>query len=64
MKAVVVTNTNEYCIEEIELDPPKAGEIRVKLEAAGLCHSDLSLVNGTVPGPSTSTEKDDHKSPL
>lgn len=51
MKAVVVTNTNEYGIEDIELEQPKASEIKVKLEAAGLCHSDLSLINGTVQAP-------------
>jgi S-(hydroxymethyl)glutathione dehydrogenase/alcohol dehydrogenase len=51
MKAVVVTNTNEYGIEDIELEPAKANEIKVKLEAAGLCHSDLSLINGTVQAP-------------
>ena len=51
MKAVVVTNTNEYGIEDVELESPKANEIKVRLEAAGLCHSDLSLINGTVQGP-------------
>jgi S-(hydroxymethyl)glutathione dehydrogenase/alcohol dehydrogenase len=51
VKAVVVASTNEYGIEEIELEPPKASEIKVKLEAAGICHSDLSLINGTVQGP-------------
>ncbi len=33
-------------IEELELDPPKSGEVLVKLEAAGLCHSDLVAING------------------
>jgi len=33
-------------IEEIDLDPPKSGEVLVKLEAAGLCHSDLVAING------------------
>ena len=33
-------------IEEIELDPPRSGEVLVKLEAAGLCHSDLVAING------------------
>jgi len=51
VKAVVVTNTSEYGIENVELESPKANEIKVRLEAAGLCHSDLSLINGTVQGP-------------
>ncbi|SNU00940.1 alcohol dehydrogenase [Ruaniaceae bacterium KH17] len=33
-------------ISEIELDPPGPGEILVRIEAAGLCHSDLSVVDG------------------
>ena len=36
-------------IEEIELDPPGFGEVLVKVAAAGLCHSDLSVVNGNRP---------------
>jgi len=31
---------------ELELDPPGPGEVLVRIEAAGLCHSDLSVVNG------------------
>jgi alcohol dehydrogenase len=31
---------------ELDLDPPGHGELLVKIEAAGLCHSDLSVVNG------------------
>lgn len=38
-------------IEEIELDPPGAGEVLVRIAAAGLCHSDLSVVNGSRPRP-------------
>ena len=33
-------------IEEVELAPPGPGELRVRIRAAGLCHSDLSVVNG------------------
>jgi alcohol dehydrogenase len=36
-------------VEEIELDPPGFGEVLVKVAAAGLCHSDLSVVNGNRP---------------
>ena len=34
-------------IEELELDPPGEGEVLVAMSAAGLCHSDLSVINGT-----------------
>jgi alcohol dehydrogenase len=30
----------------LELDPPRAGEVLVRIEVAGLCHSDLSVVDG------------------
>lgn len=33
-------------IETLELQPPGPGEVLVKIAAAGLCHSDLSAING------------------
>lgn len=36
-------------IEELELSPPGPGEIMVRIRAAGLCHSDLSTINGDRP---------------
>ena len=38
-------------IEEVELAPPGHGEVLVKIGAAGLCHSDLSVINGDRPRP-------------
>jgi alcohol dehydrogenase len=38
-------------IEELDLDPPGPGEILVRMKAAGLCHSDLSTINGDRPRP-------------
>lgn len=38
-------------IDELELDPPGAGEVLVEVKAAGLCHSDLSVINGDRPRP-------------
>jgi NDMA-dependent alcohol dehydrogenase len=37
---------SKWSVEEIELDPPKAGEVLVKLAASGLCHSDEHMVTG------------------
>ena len=51
MKAVVATDLNTYGIEDINLASPLTKEIRIKVKAAGLCHSDLSLIKGTVPAP-------------
>jgi alcohol dehydrogenase len=36
-------------IEEIDLEPPGAGELLLRIRAAGLCHSDLSVINGDRP---------------
>ena len=36
-------------VQEVELDPPGPGELLVRIRAAGLCHSDLSVINGDRP---------------
>ncbi len=38
-------------IEEVELAPPGYGEVCVRVSAAGLCHSDLSVIEGLRPRP-------------
>lgn len=38
-------------VAQLELSPPGPGEILVRIEAAGICHSDLSVVNGDRPRP-------------
>jgi alcohol dehydrogenase len=38
-------------ITELELAPPGPGEVKVKMIAAGLCHSDLSVITGVRPRP-------------
>ncbi|MDC3132883.1 zinc-dependent alcohol dehydrogenase family protein [Flavobacteriaceae bacterium] len=43
------TKTNPLKIEEVTLDPPGFNEVVVKIKAAGLCHSDLSVINGNRP---------------
>ncbi|HZU73767.1 MAG TPA: NDMA-dependent alcohol dehydrogenase [Acidimicrobiales bacterium] len=49
-KAAVLWNVNDpWKIEELELGDPVAGEVRVKLAASGLCHSDEHLVTGDIP---------------
>lgn len=43
--------TKPLVIEEIELDPPQKEEVLVKIKVAGLCHSDLSVIDGNRPRP-------------
>ncbi|MGA0598954.1 zinc-dependent alcohol dehydrogenase family protein [Enterovirga sp. CN4-39] len=43
--------TRPLTIEEIEVDEPGRDEVLIKIAAAGLCHSDLSGINGDRPRP-------------
>ncbi|MFO7250571.1 MAG: alcohol dehydrogenase catalytic domain-containing protein, partial [Actinomycetes bacterium] len=36
-------------ITELQLDPPKAHEVRVRFKASGLCHSDHHITKGDAP---------------
>ena len=38
-------------VEELDLEGPGPGEVLVEVKAAGLCHSDLSVMNGDRPRP-------------
>lgn len=38
-------------IEDLELDAPGPGEVLIRMRAAGVCHSDLSVVDGNRPRP-------------
>ncbi|MCL6633080.1 MAG: zinc-dependent alcohol dehydrogenase family protein [Alicyclobacillus herbarius] len=45
------TESKPLKIETLDLDPPGPGEVLVRIRAAGLCHSDLSVINGSRPRP-------------
>ena len=44
-------STRPLEIVEVDLAPPGPGEVLVKIESAGICHSDLSVINGTRQRP-------------
>jgi alcohol dehydrogenase len=50
-KPAPYASSSPLVIEDLELDPPGAGEVLVELVGAGLCHSDLSTINGSRPRP-------------
>lgn len=51
MKAAVCYEFGKpLVVEEIEIDPPNAGEIAVRLAACGVCHSDVSYIEGAWDG--------------
>ncbi|TQJ74738.1 Zn-dependent alcohol dehydrogenase [Streptomyces sp. SLBN-31] len=51
MRAVVFDGKRVEVVDDLEVRDPGPGEVRVALSAAGLCHSDLSVVDGTIPFP-------------
>lgn len=52
IKASVLFGQGQECrVEEIELLPPRRGEVLVRMAAAGICHSDLHVVDGIIKKP-------------
>ncbi|MFT3714471.1 MAG: NAD(P)-dependent alcohol dehydrogenase [Gordonia sp. (in: high G+C Gram-positive bacteria)] len=45
MRAVKLSSPNTVTLEEVDVPEPGPGEVRVKVAGAGLCHSDLHLVD-------------------
>jgi S-(hydroxymethyl)glutathione dehydrogenase/alcohol dehydrogenase len=51
-KAVLCRELNKpVVVETLTVEGPKRGEVTVKVGACGVCHSDLSATNGTIPMP-------------
>ncbi|MEA1958066.1 MAG: alcohol dehydrogenase catalytic domain-containing protein, partial [Chloroflexota bacterium] len=52
MKAAVLYEAGAPLkIEDVELDDPGENEILVKLDAVGVCHTDLHFMKGEMPAP-------------
>ncbi|VTU38147.1 zinc-dependent alcohol dehydrogenase family protein [Variovorax sp. PBL-E5] len=49
--AAPYAQSRPLAIRTVELDPPGPDEVLIKIAAAGLCHSDLSVINGDRPRP-------------
>ena len=50
MRAALLVRAGEPLdVVDVDLEPPRAGEVRVRVVACGVCHSDLSLVQGNFP---------------
>lgn len=48
-KAAVADQKGSFTLEEIEVHPPQAGEVRVALKASGICHTDYDSLNWGYP---------------
>lgn len=51
MRGVVFDGKRAEVVDDLVVREPGPGEVRVAVSAAGLCHSDLSVVDGTIPFP-------------
>jgi len=52
VKAVIARTVGKaVTVEQIDVEPPRHGEVTVQLAACGVCHSDLSATNGTIGYP-------------
>lgn len=52
IRAAVLHGVNQpFYIETLELEPPRAGEVFVRMKATGVCHSDWHIVSGATPHP-------------
>ncbi|GAA1577500.1 Zn-dependent alcohol dehydrogenase [Streptomyces globosus] len=51
MRGVVFDGREVRVVDDLEVRGPGPGEVLVAVAAAGLCHSDLSVVDGTIPFP-------------
>ena len=51
MRGIVFDGTSAVVSDTVEVREPGAGEVRVRMVAAGVCHSDQSVLDGTIPFP-------------
>jgi S-(hydroxymethyl)glutathione dehydrogenase/alcohol dehydrogenase len=51
MRGIVYLGDRAAVTDELDVREPGAGEVIVRLVAAGVCHSDISVINGTIPWP-------------
>ncbi|ULP46276.1 NDMA-dependent alcohol dehydrogenase [Mycolicibacter virginiensis] len=52
--AILRAYGGRWSVEEFELDPPRAGEVLIRMAAAGLCHSDEHIRQGHLAPPGQS----------
>ena len=51
MRGIVYTGEGVEVTDDLEVRDPGPNEVQVRIEAAGVCHSDLSVIDGTIPFP-------------
>src|SRR6202047_3895466 len=51
MRGIVYTGEGVEVTDALEVRGPGPNEVEVRIQAAGVCHSDLSVIDGTIPFP-------------
>src|SRR3954462_315368 len=51
MRGVVYDGNDYQVVDDLSVRDPGPGEVAVRIEAAGVCHSDVSVITGTIPFP-------------
>ncbi len=51
MRGIVYTGEGVEVTDALEVRGPGPNEVQVRILAAGVCHSDVSVINGTIPFP-------------
>ena len=51
MKAAIARGIGQFSVEDIDVPHPSFGEVLVRVEAAGVCHTDLTALSGGLPVP-------------
>src|SRR3954452_22211035 len=51
MRGVVYDGNDYQVVDDLSVRDPGPGEVAVRIEAAGLCHSDVSVITGRIPFP-------------
>lgn len=51
MKGVVYDGNEAQVVDDLAIGDPGPNDVVVRIEAAGLCHSDVSVITGTIPFP-------------
>jgi S-(hydroxymethyl)glutathione dehydrogenase / alcohol dehydrogenase len=51
MRAAVLDGDRRLEVDSIEIEDPRAGEVLVEVSDCGVCHSDLSVIDGSFPAP-------------
>lgn len=51
MRGIVYDGNDYQVVDDLAVADPGPGEVAVRIAAAGLCHSDVSVITGTIPFP-------------